>query len=69
VRRDLARLREAGVSWLVVSGVVTDRVLHAATAYPREAAFYRSLERLQPAYVARGEPGRRTRPWLRVYRI
>jgi 4-amino-4-deoxy-L-arabinose transferase-like glycosyltransferase len=68
-RRDLERLRAAGVRWLLVSGVVTDRVLDAAGAYPREAAFYRSLERLAPAYATRGEPGRRMRPWLRVYRI
>jgi hypothetical protein len=24
---------------------------------------------LQPAYATRTEPGRRARPWLRVYRI
>ncbi len=33
-RRDLTRLRAEGVRWLVVSGVVTDRVLAAAAHYP-----------------------------------
>jgi hypothetical protein len=68
-RRDLERLRAAGVRWLVVGGLVTDRVLAAEDEYPREAAFYRSLERLTPAYATRSQPGRRPRPWLRVFRI
>ena len=68
-RRSLPVLRAEGVRWVVVSGVVTDRVLAAASRYPRETAFYRSLERLRPAFATRAEPGRRARPWLRVYRI
>lgn len=68
-RRRLSSLRADGVHWVVVGGVVTDRVLRAAEHYPREAAFYRSLERLTPAYATSTEPGRRERPWLRVYRL
>ena len=68
-RRSLDALRADGVRWLVVGGGVTDRVLAAADHYPREARFYRSLERLSPAYATPSEPGRRPRPWLRVYRI
>jgi hypothetical protein len=68
-RRRLGALRADGVAWLVVGGGVTDRVLAAASHYPREARFYRALERLRPAYATRVEPGRRQRPWLRVYRI
>jgi 4-amino-4-deoxy-L-arabinose transferase-like glycosyltransferase len=68
-RRDLGALHASGTRWLVVSGVVTDRVLAAAGSYPREAAFYRRLERLTPAYATRQVPGHRVRPWLRVYRI
>jgi 4-amino-4-deoxy-L-arabinose transferase-like glycosyltransferase len=68
-RRDLARLRSAGVEWVVVGGVVTDRVLRASGHYPRETAFYRSLEQLSPAFATRSQPGRRDRPWVRVYRI
>ena len=43
----------------------TDRVLAAAGDYPREARFYRSLARRQPAFEAAAEDGR----WVRVYRI
>jgi hypothetical protein len=68
-RRSLDALRRNGVRWLLVGGGVTDRVLAAPDRYPREARFYRSLERLSPAYATRAEPGRRPRPWLRVYHI
>jgi 4-amino-4-deoxy-L-arabinose transferase-like glycosyltransferase len=68
-RRSLDTLHADGVHWLVVGGSVADRVLAAASDYPREARFYRALERLLPAYATRSEPGRRPRPWLRVYRI
>lgn len=68
-RRDLARLRAEGVRWLVVGGVVTDRVLAAASEYPREAAFYRDVGRLTPAYATRADADRRPRPWLEVHRI
>ncbi len=68
-RRSLDALRRDGVRWLVVGGSVTDRVLAAADRYPREARFYRSLDRLSPAYATPSQPGRRSRPWLRVYRI
>lgn len=66
-RRDLAALSSAGIRWLVVGGSVTDRVLTAASHYPREARFYRALEILQPAFAV-PESGR-NRPWLRVYRV
>ena len=66
-RRNLAALRAEGARWLVVSGSVTDRVLAAADAYPREAAFYRSLESLTPVFAV--GPSGRDRPWLRVYRV
>jgi 4-amino-4-deoxy-L-arabinose transferase-like glycosyltransferase len=68
-RRDLAVLRAEGVRWVVLGGSVADRVLAAASHYPREALFYRAFERLQPAYATPTEPGHRARPWLRVYRI
>jgi hypothetical protein len=69
IRRDPAVLRAEGVRWVVLGGSVADRVLAAASHYPREARFYRTLERMHPAYATRAEPGRRPRPWLRVYRI
>jgi hypothetical protein len=68
-RRSLDALRAHGVAWLVVGGSVADRVLAAAPHYPREARFYRALERMRPAYATSSAPGRRPRPWLRVYRV
>ena len=66
-RRSLVALRKEGARWLVVSGSVTDRVLERSDHYPREAAFYRSLARLTPAFAV--GPSGRDRAWLRVYRI
>jgi 4-amino-4-deoxy-L-arabinose transferase-like glycosyltransferase len=68
-RRDLAVLRADGVRWVVLGGSVVDRVLEASSHYPREARFYRDVGRMQPAYATRTAPGRRARPWLRVYRL
>jgi len=68
-RRDLAVLRADGVRWIVLGGSVADRVLAAASHYPREARFYRTLESMRPAYATRSEPGHRPRPWLHVYRL
>ena len=55
--------------WLLVSGAVTDRVLAAPAAYPREAAFYGRLAARAPAFEAL--PGRDglAGPWVRLYRL
>lgn len=68
--RDLERLRETGIRWVIVSGSVTDRVRAAARHYPREVAFYRALDRqTERAYeVSRAAPGL-AGPWVRVYRL
>jgi hypothetical protein len=68
-RRDLAALRRAGIDWLVVGDDVTDRVLAAASHYPREARFYRSLDALEPAFEASAPGGEGAERWVRVYRI
>ena len=68
-RRDLAVLRRAGLRWLVVGDGVGDRVLAAASHYPREARFYRSLEALEPAFEASAGGGDGDVRWVRVYRV
>jgi 4-amino-4-deoxy-L-arabinose transferase-like glycosyltransferase len=66
--RDLARLRERGASYVLVTGAVTDRVLDARGDYPREAAFYDALARRKPLY--RLEPGGRLAgPWVALYPV
>lgn len=68
--RDLERLRARGVTWVILSGAVTDRVLAAPDSYPREALFYARLGHgLAPAFtVSPDEPGL-AGPWVRIYRI
>ena len=68
--RDVARLRRNGVKWVIISGAVTDRVLAAPDAYPREALFYEQLGHgRRPAFaVSPDEPGL-AGPWVRVYRL
>jgi 4-amino-4-deoxy-L-arabinose transferase-like glycosyltransferase len=68
-RRDLGVLERDGYRWLVVGDSVTERVLAAASRYPRESRFYRSLTRLEPAFELRGDGDPRGHRWVRVYRI
>ena len=68
-RRDLERLRNEGVDYVVVTGAVTDRVLASRAEYPREAAFYDPLDR-RARRVYRIEPGEaRGGPWVGMYRL
>ena len=68
-RRSLEALRRQGIGWLVVGSTVAERVLAAATDYPREARFYRSLRALEPAFEVHSESSDRGDRWVRVYRI
>jgi 4-amino-4-deoxy-L-arabinose transferase-like glycosyltransferase len=67
--RDVTRLRQNGVDYVLVSGAVADRVLAARSNYPREARFYDQLQR-QARTVYRLEPGHGlTGPWVALYRL
>ena len=66
--RNVARLRQEGVRYVIVTGSVTDRVLAARDEYPREAAFYDSLRRVRLAY--RVDPGDgRAGPWVAIFQL
>ncbi len=66
--RDLARLRRQGIRYVVVTGAVEDRVEAAASDYPNEMRFLRSLRSQRLVYsVAPG--GGLVGPWVRVYRL
>jgi len=67
-RRNVARLRELGVRYVVVTGAIEDRVLAAADHYPRETSFYRDLERQQRVYSLHPGP-RLGGPWVEIYRL
>jgi 4-amino-4-deoxy-L-arabinose transferase-like glycosyltransferase len=66
--RDVQRLRDLGVRYVVVTGAVEDRVLAAASHYPRETRFYETLRHQRRAYSIRphGDVGG---PWLEIYRL
>lgn len=67
--RDLDRLREQGVEYVVTSSRVRDRVLAAAAEYPELVAFYEGLE-AQAQLVEEFRPGPGERgPVLRLYRL
>jgi hypothetical protein len=64
----VARLREHGVRYVVVTGAVEDRVLAAASHYPRETRFYERLRRQEPVYSIRPHDDVGG-PWLEIYRL
>jgi len=67
--RDVRRLRQDGIRYVIVTGSVTDRVLSARDRYPREAAFYDSLAQ-RAKLVYHLEPGHgRAGPWVSIYRL
>jgi len=67
--RDLDALRRRGVSFVLVTGAVADRVVAAAERYPVETELYRRLER-ETRRVLRVEPGGELGgPWVALYEI
>jgi 4-amino-4-deoxy-L-arabinose transferase-like glycosyltransferase len=67
-KRDLERLRELGVSYVVVTGVVEDRVLAAAEEYPRETRFLSELRKEERVYAVQ-PGGELAGPWVEIYRL
>jgi hypothetical protein len=67
--RNVKRLEQDGVRYVLVTGAVADRVLAARSNYPRESAFYDDLAHHEQRvyYVAPG--GDRSGPWLALYRL
>jgi len=67
--RNLARLRRAGIDYVLLSSGIGDRVRAAPDVYPSAVAFYRDLDaRAELVKVFRPGPGERG-PVLRVYRL
>jgi 4-amino-4-deoxy-L-arabinose transferase-like glycosyltransferase len=67
--RDVDRLRDRGVRFLVLTGAVEDRVLAAADDYPREADFVREA-RSEGRRVFQARPdGRLGGHWVEVFRL
>jgi hypothetical protein len=66
--RDVSRLRDLGVRYVLVTGAVEDRVLAAASHYPHEAHFYKDLRRESRVYSIRPHDDVGG-PWLEIYRL
>jgi hypothetical protein len=68
-RRDLARLRELNVGFVVVSGAVADPVLAERGRYPAESRFYDQLDRDGNRRFYRQGVGKLAGPWVAVYEL
>jgi Glycosyltransferase family 87 len=67
--RDVRRLEREGVRYVLINGLVADRVLAARSSYPKESRFYDDLaRRAQRTYYIR-PGGDLSGPWLALYRI
>jgi hypothetical protein len=66
--RDLERLRELGVRYVLVTGALEDRVLAAAGDYPRETRFLRELRKEERVYAVR-PGGQLAGPWVEIFRL
>ncbi|MBA3348167.1 MAG: hypothetical protein H0T13_06365 [Actinobacteria bacterium] len=67
--RDVERLRERGVDYVLVTGAVADRVLAAAEEYPREARFYGVLETGADRVLLVSPGNGLAGPWVALYRL
>jgi 4-amino-4-deoxy-L-arabinose transferase-like glycosyltransferase len=66
--RDIARLHDLRVRFVVVTGAVEDRVLAARDDYPDETEFYERLKRQKRVYAIRPH-GDVVGPWIEIYRL
>jgi 4-amino-4-deoxy-L-arabinose transferase-like glycosyltransferase len=67
--RDVERLRELGIEYVLVTGAVADRVLAASDRYPTEARFYADLETGSRRVLRVAPGGERAGPWVALYRL
>jgi 4-amino-4-deoxy-L-arabinose transferase-like glycosyltransferase len=67
--RNLDRLRQLDVGYVLVTGAVADRVRAAADDYPRDARFYEELEREGKRRFYRAATGKLAGPWVAVYEL
>jgi hypothetical protein len=67
--RNLARLRELNVGYVLVTGAVADRVRAERRRYPTESAFYDQLERRGNRRFFRRGVGKLAGPWVAVYEL
>jgi 4-amino-4-deoxy-L-arabinose transferase-like glycosyltransferase len=67
--RDLTRLRQLGVGYVLVTGAVADRVRRHRDRYRAESRFYDELERRGNRRFYRDGVGKLAGPWVAVYEL
>ncbi len=67
--RDLARLRELDVGYVLVTGAVADRVRRHRDRYPAENRFYDELARRGDRRFYREGVGKLAGPWVALYEL
>jgi 4-amino-4-deoxy-L-arabinose transferase-like glycosyltransferase len=67
--RNLARLRQLNVGYVVVTGAVADRVRAHRDLYPEESRFYDQLEQRGDRRFYREGVGKLAGPWVAVYEL
>jgi glycosyl transferase family 87 len=67
--RDLARLRELNVGYVLVTGAVADRILAERERYPVESRFYDQLARRGNRRFYRRAVGKLAGPWVALYEL
>jgi 4-amino-4-deoxy-L-arabinose transferase-like glycosyltransferase len=67
--RDIARLRELDVGYVLVTGAVADRIRAEPGRYPVETAFYDELDRRGNRRFFRDGVGKLAGPWVAVYQL
>jgi 4-amino-4-deoxy-L-arabinose transferase-like glycosyltransferase len=67
-KRDVSRLRELDVRYVVLTGAIEDRVLAASEEYRQEARFYRDLTRERRVF-SRHSDDELGGPWVEIYRL
>ena len=67
--RDLERLRDQDVGYVLVTGAVADRVRAEPGRYPAENAFYDELDRRGNRRFFRDGVGKLAGPWVAVYQL
>jgi hypothetical protein len=68
-RRNLARLRELNVGYVLVTGAVADPVRKQRRRYPVESRFYDQLDREGNRRFYRQGVGKLAGPWVAVYEL
>jgi hypothetical protein len=68
-KRDVRRLRELGVGYVLVTGAVADRVRRAGARYPEALRFYDELARQGNRRFYRRGVGKLAGPWVALYEL